>query len=172
MVDSRTRPRVCRFCNKIWQAENGGKGKRKGSACDECYPYVRKAEVLWHAAKHRAKKLNLDFSITKEFVIKALYKGCQRTSKPFVLSYAGNHYGNRLPYSPSLDRIRADEGYTEKNTQVVSWLYNLTKARFTDEEVLEFCQAVVTTNRAKNAAHPMLDLSILKQAGPSVLVAE
>lgn len=46
------------------------------------------------------------------------------------------------PARASLDRIDSSKGYTPDNIQFVSFMANMAKNRFSDEELLRFCQAV------------------------------
>ena len=43
----------------------------------------------------------------------------------------------------SIDRIDNDLGYIEGNVRFVSVMYNYARNNFTDEQVLQFAQAVV-----------------------------
>lgn len=95
------------------------------------------AMALRNKAKQRAKKLNVPFNLSKEWLVKQLEAGvCSKTG--IVLDLSG---GKRKPYTPSIDRINGIDGYTEQNTQLVCWIYNAAKSTFTHEDVVDFANA-------------------------------
>lgn len=53
------------------------------------------------------------------------------------------------PRKASLDRIDSSKGYIEGNVQFVAMHYNLAKNSWTDEQTIEFCQAVAENIRLK-----------------------
>lgn len=59
------------------------------------------------------------------------------------LATVGRHTN---PFAPSLDRKDPRQGYTNENTRVVIWQYNLMKGEITDEEVLAIAQTLVARN--------------------------
>ena len=86
------------------------------------------------------------FDLETEWIRQCLGRPCPRTGIPFVLHHSSNKgYTDRHPFGPSLDKIDPFKGYTKDNVQVVCWAYNCAKQRFTDEEVLRLCKAVVKT---------------------------
>ncbi len=95
---------------------------------------------LWYRAKQRAKKLGLEFSISREIVDSWLKTGkCSVTGVPFDLSTDRDN-----PWSPSLDRINPKIGYTEFNSRLVTWIYNRAKGSGTDEDVINFSRGVIS----------------------------
>jgi hypothetical protein len=48
------------------------------------------------------------------------------------------------PNSASLDRIDNDKGYVKGNVRFVSVIFNLARNRFSDQDVLNFCQATMS----------------------------
>lgn len=136
--------RICGICGKEWTPSNTGEAKRKDCCCNSCYPLYRKAVLLYHAALYRATQQSLPFSITIKDVYERLQHPCPRTGVQFVIDGSGRNYRDRHPYAPSIDKIKAELGYTPENIQVVCWWYNLSKALFTDEEVYNLCQKVVS----------------------------
>lgn len=77
---------------------------------------------------------------------------CARTGIQFELT-AGE---GRKPFAPSVDRIDNSRGYEPGNIQIVIWMYNIAKNKFTDADVLAFATATVENaqrslqNRLKN----------------------
>jgi hypothetical protein len=93
----------------------------------------RRAYVVWKRAKDRAKKRNLVFELTKNFVAEQLSLGyCSVTNLEFDLSFDKTKLN---PRSPSLDRIDPSLGYTIQNTRMVCWIFNRAKGDGSDEDV-------------------------------------
>lgn len=90
------------------------------------------------------------FNLTIPWVLERLRIPCQKTGFAYRILDKSRNMKDRHPMSPSLDKINPARGYTKANTQVVSWWYNCAKQRFTDSQVLELCQAVVTTAKARS----------------------
>jgi len=145
----------CELCGVEWQSI-GGSGKRSVSRCEKCYPIYRRAYGLFLAARHRAKVSLRPFELTVEYIEKKLKEGCQRTGTPFnlTLKSGGTNFTNRDIFSPSLDKIDPDGGYTIENTQFVIWIYNMAKQRWSDKDVLNFCQKVVEFDNKTQSAVP------------------
>ena len=87
---------------------------------------------LYHAAKARAKRKNLDFDLTVEDVLE-MYpkKGC---CPVFGFKF---EWGTRQERdkSPSIDRIDSTKGYVKDNCQIISWKANRIKCNFTLEDL-------------------------------------
>jgi hypothetical protein len=97
-----------------------------------------RAVHLVGGAKRRALKLNIPFSLSVEFVARAITNGhCEATGVPFFM---GN---GRHPFSPSLDRKDQTKGYTDDNVQVTLWMYNAAKGTGTHADVTRMAEAIV-----------------------------
>ena len=93
----------------------------------------------------------MDFNLDLDWLYKRLYF-CERTGIEFNIGYNGSNYSDRDLRTPSIDKINPELGYTKDNCQIVCWWYNVSKQRFTDEEVIELCRKVVDfydTNHVK-----------------------
>lgn len=102
------------------------------------HPMRAKTNDLFRAAKWRAKRDKIPFTITLEWVREKLNAlRCEVTGVHLRLSM---HHG-RGPagaYSPSLDQILPGKGYTPGNTRLVAWGYNALKGRSQDAEAIQF----------------------------------
>lgn len=79
-----------------------------------------RASALYQSCKARASRKKLAFSMSVESIRFALELGvCQATGIEFDLQSKG-----RGPFSPSVDRINNDEGYTDSNIRIVIWAFN------------------------------------------------
>ena len=88
-------------------------------------------------AKHRARKLGLDFSIDVEDI--AVPAECPVLGIELVMSL-----GKASDNSPSLDRIDNSKGYIQGNIKVISWKANRLKSDASVEEfekVLEYMKS-------------------------------
>lgn len=101
---------------KKWRADNPEKGW---------------AVIAAHDAKKRATKAGITFSINSAYVLSILPTHCPVFGTPF--SYIGN--GKAGPDSPTLDRLRPNEGYVEGNIVVVSNRANSIKSAYGYDEV-------------------------------------
>jgi hypothetical protein len=82
-----------------------------------------RANKLLHNAKSRAKRKNIEFSISEEFVRDKIAIGkCELTGLSFDLTISKTTKDN--PFAPSLDRIDPNKGYTEENTRLILWAAN------------------------------------------------
>lgn len=119
--------------------------------CKECMMPSARAGALKHyntplnwttrlrnKALQRSRKLNLEFTLTKEYLYEKILDGhCEVTGVP--LDFSG---GVRKPYTPSLDRIIPELGYVPGNVQLVCWIYNSAKSTFTHADVVAFAKLI------------------------------
>lgn len=103
--------------------------------------------MLVATARNRANKFNLPFDLDVDYVYDLLKTDkCPKTGLPFEYKNKGKNFRERHPMTPSTDKIDPSKGYVKGNVQIVCWWYNLSKAMYTDEQVLELCKAVVKQN--------------------------
>lgn len=97
---------------------------------------------LLATARSRAGAQNV--TITEEWLRARLaYGRCEATGIPFVCSEPGTRgKGNANPWAPSLDRIDPTKPYTQDNTQVVVWAYNMARSAWGDEVVFRIAEAL------------------------------
>ncbi len=50
------------------------------------------------------------------------------------------------PETASLDRIDNSKGYVKGNVRFVTYMYNMARNKFSDEDVIQFCKAVANNN--------------------------
>lgn len=142
------------------KCQNGHTAERivKKHACIECIKEqkarARKeqsaeflAGVMRRSAKYRVKlggeKKKLEFNLSAEWIKVKLERGvCEATGLPFTMPDGTGKSGPTC-FSPSLDRIDPNKGYTEDNTRLVIHAYNAAKSDGTDEDVLIIARALV-----------------------------
>ena len=95
--------------------------------------------VLYHASKSRAKKKNIEHSITIDDIIVPV--------KCPILNIELDHSRNkgRRYNGASLDRIDSTKGYVKGNIQVISDLANRMKTDATPEQLLAFGEWAVAS---------------------------
>lgn len=94
--------------------------------------------------KGRAKKANIEFSITKEYLWELFIKQnrkCALSGTDLFLDLPRN-----APYSASLDRIDSSKGYIEGNVQWVHKSVNIHKLDMDNEEFIQLCNRIAKTN--------------------------
>ena len=102
---------------------------------------TRKIRMPWksliHAAKRRAEKKKLSFNLTYAWG-KLIWNGhCELSGIPFKS-------GRMSCYSPSIDRINPDEGYTQSNCRFILWGLNGMKGADTDHDIYLIAHAVIS----------------------------
>lgn len=100
------------------------------------------------SAKRRDKDTNLDTTY-----LKSVYDGqegiCPFTGIKMNLPKRSRYGINGDPYKASLDRIDNAKGYRKGNVRFVSYMANIARSSFTDEQLIEFCRRVVAYTDGK-----------------------
>lgn len=93
---------------------------------------------LYFAAKNRAKKLNIPFNLTPQFVKDRILHGiCEATGWKLDILAAPRSF-----YRPSLDQIIPRDGYTPANVRMVCWGVNKLLSNIGDDKLLEVADAI------------------------------
>lgn len=105
------------------------------------YIYI---EQLFTKIKSRAKRLNRDFNLTKEF-LKDLYQKQNGICSVTGMLFSDEKYNDckRKPFSPSLDRINSKLGYTQDNVRFVCSMVNSAIGEFGDKLFDKMCREYV-----------------------------
>lgn len=94
-----------------------------------------------NAKKARISKI-LPCTVDLAYIEVCIASGfCPVTGIRFELGNDPRYVKN--PFSPSLDRIDSSQGYTNKNTRIVIWQYNLMKGEMSDHDVRLLCEKVL-----------------------------
>ena len=76
----------------------------------------------------------------RDWIVAKITSGvCEITGIEFDLSKPN---GRARPFSPSLDRLHSEKGYTKDNVRVVCWIYNAAKGSWTHDDVVKLAKAV------------------------------
>ena len=100
-------------------------------------------------ARDRAKKKNLGFNLTKEYLktLLELQNGkCALTGIELTF-YLGK---GRIPSNLSIDRIKSDRGYVVGNVHFVCSAVNQFKNELPMDEFISLCYKIIETHETKN----------------------
>jgi hypothetical protein len=107
----------------------------------------RRAGRLVAACRCRSRRYGVEFDLTKGWVAERLRAGvCEVTGLPFDISILPprEKRKSRTPaFAPSLDRIERGGGYTQENTRVVVFIYNVARSDFEDQELIALAKALL-----------------------------
>lgn len=95
--------------------------------------YYKRAYTMFHNAKQRATAKNMEFTISIEDVI--IPEKCPVFGTNFREEYKKDNKYFTHNYTPSIDRIKNDEGYTKDNIVIVSCRANSIKGDASIEEL-------------------------------------
>lgn len=103
-------------------------------------PHGRAVNLLKAAQMRRPE----GFTLTLEYVEVGIERGyCAATGIAFDLTVNRKEGMTRHPYAPSLDKIDPKLPYTNENTRVVIWQYNMMKGELSDADVLVLARVIV-----------------------------
>ena len=94
-------------------------------------------------ARNRSAKKKFAFDLTREWCIQNWTGRCAVSNLPFA--FGTQSY---CPFSPSIDRIRSDLGYTQDNCRFVLFAVNNLKGAGTDADMLRIAEAIVSHQKA------------------------
>jgi len=140
---------MCKACSREksikWRSQKAKDPKWRKRFNEQNTKYRKaggKVLQMYQAAQERARKFNLEFSITKEDIVIPevcpvlgikIKAGEGRKWDP---QSKGCHLNGARDSSPSLDRIDNSKGYTKENIRVTSWRANYLKHTATLDELI------------------------------------
>lgn len=132
----------CRKCRKE-------QAKQRRSRLDEKEQLRQILQMRFLGAKERAKKFNIPFDITKEYLqyLWDKQKGlCALSGIP--MTYKRD--GGRTSTNVSIDQINPHLGYTKNNIQLVCMAVNQMKNDLSMEELYMFCESILNARKWKH----------------------
>lgn len=135
--------------NRIWTANKGPEYRR---SVNKKYKESKPATRLYNGAKSRAKRNNLEFNLTVEWIKTRMDNGyCEVTGikfSPFSYGDLSNSgWSSRDKHLATIDKIDPNKGYTVDNCRLVVWIYNLSKGTYSDSDVLDMAYRLVERNQ-------------------------
>jgi len=137
------------YCSRSCQIAHGNRLSPRGASNltpgrdkDEFSPF----RYFMKKSRNRKHETNLDLAYLRD-LWESQEGRCALSGIKMTLSSGTAEHDARTgdPWKPSLDRIDSAKGYIRGNVRFVVLIANLAKSRFTDEELIEFCRAVATT---------------------------
>lgn len=100
-------------------------------------------------AKARAKKKGLEFDLDVAWMRDKLKEqnGCCAISGVKLKASKSPGRSKTHKHTATFDRIDPNKGYTKDNVQILTYIANVCKNAFTQEDVMEFAFSVVANNR-------------------------
>jgi len=118
----------------------------KGRICDSLSPF----RMFVNKARMHSKQKPKECTLTVEQV-KQIWEDqngkCPMTGWNLFLPPSTSWKGKLMPYTASLDRIDSEKGYVKENVRFVAVIANFSKNKFSDEDVIDFCEAVTQVHR-------------------------
>ena len=127
----------CKECNKLHAAKYKSKNKEIIYAKERKFREENPAQRLLWAAKHRAKKNGLEFSLELSDIIIPEYCPLIGIKIDYRVG-VGRHRAN-----PSLDRIDNSRGYIKGNVEVMSDLGNRMKSDASVGELVHMAHVIL-----------------------------
>lgn len=113
------------------------------------YALLKILQMRFLAARDRAKKKNLPFNITKEY-LKELWDKQNGKCAISGLDMTFEQCNGRTSTNVSIDQINPNEGYTKGNIQLVCMAINQMKSDLEMEEVYMFCESILKNAKKWN----------------------
>ena len=113
----------------------------KKNYADE-YALLKILQMRFLAARDRAKKKNLPFTITKEY-LKELWDKQEGKCAISGVEMTFEQCNGRTPKNVSIDQINHKEGYVPGNVQLVCMAINQMKSDLELDELYSFCNAIL-----------------------------
>jgi hypothetical protein len=100
---------------------------------------------MFRSARSRAKKENIPFDLTVEYLHEIATENCPVTNKPMDWNGQESSNLNR----PSLDKIIPELGYVQGNVAIISYRMNTKKNNLLEAELIQLLQYVQLHSRKK-----------------------
>lgn len=112
-------------------------------------PSARMRSLL-AAARTRARNSEMDFDLTRDFLLELWRK---QDGRCCYTGMALTFDGNRLSSALSIDRIDSSLGYVESNVVLCCRIVNEMKSNLTVDKFVELCRRIVEINEKRSVAH-------------------
>jgi len=136
----------CRFCVQILKAER----------MEDVHEFLKEK---WKRAKERAKKKNIEFTITFgqwKYIYFTIQQGLCALCGLHMTHKASDKLDDdieRFPFNISPDRKDSTKGYTFENVQFVRWCLNSAKSDMEQEAFIQMCTEVAEYHKMPKEPH-------------------
>lgn len=110
---------------------------------DEWYKRVEYSRKAVQRKAYYCKDNKIEFDLTWKWFLDRVILGCELSGIQFVWDDNSNGDGIGL-YTPSIDRINNDVGYTKINCRLILNCLNTMKGAASDDELVRICYAVTS----------------------------
>jgi len=130
----------CKDCRNLYQRQNAGKRAAQKTIYQKAYNKRNRGTMhqalrhLFCNAKRRARRDNLPFDLTIEWLETMVASHCPITLQPLDWLKEQVVNGTASPNSPSIDKIRPELGYVQSNCAIISHRGNAIKNDGTIDE--------------------------------------
>ena len=100
--------------------------------------YKSKATRMEWYKRNQCLENDIPYDLDSEWLYERLAKGCELTGRSFELDT-----DRQSPFSPSIDRLVSDGGYTKDNCRLILNGLNMLNGSGTDEQMFEIAEALV-----------------------------
>lgn len=122
-------------------------------------------QSLFLSARYRAKQKNLDFNITKEYLLSIAPDKCPIFNTPFVWGFNRRGYSQD---SPTLDRVFNGLGYIKENVVFISKRANTAKSSYQYQDLYKLADWLHDKEKEVLNALQITDAQIPKTNGRTV----
>ena len=130
----KNKEKVCVYQRK-WRKGNRHKVQGYQNACRKKRPWP----YLIKYAKDRANAKRISFDLTNEWAESRWTGKCEVSGLRFIPNVGG---GKATPFSPSIDRLDPEKGYTQENCRFVIFGVNALKGTGTEKDLLDIARAI------------------------------
>ena len=148
-----------KFMRPKYEHNRNQQNNRKTLCCMKCagryavsFCKVEPFKYFMKTTKNRNRRSKGPNTLTVEY-LKEIFESqkglCACSGIPLILPRSTVTWNDGPAWQhASVDRIDNDKGYAQGNVRFVCHMYNIARARYDDDEVIQFCEAVVNKNRA------------------------
>lgn len=126
--------------NREWIERNPEKHRQFWHAANISRWANDPVKMYYAELKSKAKRQGMPVLTLDELRVLAASMTCAQSGLPLC-------WERNSPWRVSVDRVDSSKGYELGNCQVVCWLYNAAKNRFTDEDVRRLAEAICTRGK-------------------------
>lgn len=143
--------KLCKKCHSVNVREKRKTDRPKHNALRAASRSRRPWDVRYlndvtRWSRERAKGTGIEWDLSREFLKELWAKQDAKCALSLVPFRPVEEKGKATMFSPSLDRINPNGGYTKNNVRFILHGLNTMKGKSSDEDLVNVCRAVVENN--------------------------